>query len=510
MADRIAVEWGFQQPERPARRGRQDEPLRILLMGDFSGRSQRESWETVAKLADRAVLSIDVDNFDAVLARLAPRLQLSLGTSPDTTPLSIDFQTLEDFHPDRLVRRLPLFQTWRQTRARLLDPATFAQTATELGGELAVSPPVSRGQTEPEPVEDEAAMIQRLLGRRPVSQPQERLRGEVDISRFIQTIVQPHVVPDLSAHQKPLIAAVDAVMGEQLRALLHQPAWQALEAAWRSVYKLVTELETDAALQLYLLDVTRAELWTDLQAAGDDLWTSGLYRSLVDRERGSSGRWPWSLWVGDYSFGLAPEDVALLAALGALGAQAGGPFLAAARPELLGCRSLAETPDPADWSPLEATAEQRWHALRTSRVAPWLGLALPRVLLRLPYGLQTDPIEDFAFEELPPWREHEAYLWGNPAFACASLLARAFLENGWSMEPAAYLDLVDLPAHTYQEEGETKLQPCAEVLLGERAAQAIMDRGIMPLLSYRNRNAVRLLGWRSLAEPPTALMGRWG
>ena len=154
-------------------------------------------------------------------------------------------------------------------------------------------------------------------------------------------------------------------------------------------------------------------------------------------------------------------------------------------------------------------ASKRWQALRESAAAPWIGLALPRVLLRLPYGPQTNPVERFEFEELSPGRDHEAYLWGNPAFACAMLIGTAFAERGWSMEPGDHLDIEDLPAHTYEEAGESKMKPCAEVCLGERAGTAILDRGVMPLLSYRNRNAARLMRFQSLADPPAGLRGPW-
>jgi type VI secretion system protein ImpC len=132
------------------------------------------------------------------------------------------------------------------------------------------------------------------------------------------------------------------------------------------------------------------------------------------------------------------------------------------------------------------------------------------LLLRLPYGKQTDPIEGFAFEEMASGRDHEAFLWGNPAFGCALLLSQVFLDSGWSEPLDAYRDLLDLPAYAYQEGGEAKLQPCAEVWLGERAAQVILNRGVMPLLSHRHRNAVRLLRWQSLADPSAALAGPWG
>jgi type VI secretion system protein ImpC len=131
------------------------------------------------------------------------------------------------------------------------------------------------------------------------------------------------------------------------------------------------------------------------------------------------------------------------------------------------------------------------------------------VLLRLPYGLKTEAVESFAFEEMPGGRDPEAYLWGNPALVCARLIAAAFAENGWDFSPGDVLELDDLPAHVYQEAGERVMQPCAEALLGERAMQAVLVRGIMPLLGHRQRNAVRLARFQSLAEPATALAGAW-
>jgi predicted component of type VI protein secretion system len=130
-------------------------------------------------------------------------------------------------------------------------------------------------------------------------------------------------------------------------------------------------------------------------------------------------------------------------------------------------------------------------------------------LLRLPYGQQTDPIDSFAFEEMPAGAAHADYLWGNPAGACAELIGRAFLGHGRPAPLAAYRELEDLPAHVVPTADGTRLQACAEVVLSETAAQAMLARGVMPLLSYRNRNAVRLWRWQSLAHPPAMLAGPW-
>src|SRR5262249_24352201 len=150
---------------------------------------------------------------------------------------------------------------------------------------------------------------------------------------------------------------------------------------------------------------------------------------------------------------------------------------------LLGCPSLARAPDPADWQPLDAQEARDWQALRQSPDARYVGLALPRFLLRLPYGKDASSVEHFGFEGMPPGAPHEAYPWGSPAVACAWLLAEAFSRSGPDMRPGEVQEIDGLPVHVYQEEGERRVKPCAEVVLGMRAAEAILERGLMPLLS---------------------------
>lgn len=218
----------------------------------------------------------------------------------------------------------------------------------------------------------------------------------------------------------------------------------------------------------------------------------------------------WSVLVGNYTFGSSTEDVSLLALLGILASHAGGPFLASADTRLLGCRSLADSPDPHDWLGMEQQDAQRWQMLRHSAVAPWIGLALPRLLMRLPYGRHTEPVEHFEFEEMPPTQEqHQAFLWGNPAFYCALLIARSFSEQGWAIQLGDYLEIDDLPAYIIKQHGESVLQPCAEVCLSDNAMEKILNQGIMPFISHRSSNIVRLARFQSVAEPLKALAGPW-
>lgn len=131
------------------------------------------------------------------------------------------------------------------------------------------------------------------------------------------------------------------------------------------------------------------------------------------------------------------------------------------------------------------------------------------MLLRLPYGKATDSIEQFAFEEADAGHAHEDYLWGHASLAVTLLLGRAFEASAWDMSPGDVQDLDDLPAHTVRRGGEAHMQACAEAFLSERAGTALLERGLMPLLSFKNRNAARLLRCQSLSHPAQALSGAW-
>jgi type VI secretion system protein ImpC len=138
-----------------------------------------------------------------------------------------------------------------------------------------------------------------------------------------------------------------------------------------------------------------------------------------------------------------------------------------------------------------------------------IGLALPRFLLRLPYGKKTFSAESFDFEEFEGTPEHEYYLWGNPAFAIALQLGRSFNEGGWDMSSGIASEIDGLPLHTFEQDGETHCKPCAEVLLTEQTVERILEEGLIPLVSFKNRDLVQIARFQSVADPPRPLAGRW-
>ncbi|HTP94254.1 MAG TPA: type VI secretion system contractile sheath large subunit [Burkholderiales bacterium] len=480
-----------------------DSPFRMLVLGDFSGRANRGVADADA-LRARRPQTIDRDNFEQVLGKLGARLGLQLfGDGGDR--IDLEFASLEDFHPDRLYDRNAAFQSLRALRKRLADPKTFADAKAEIADWTATAPPQSADAAErPAPAGGGAALLDEMLGGGGQTGPQS---GDRQWNALLRRLVAPYVVPAADPMQAQLTGYVDTATGALMRAVLHDPGFQALEAAWRALWLLVRGLETGTDLKLYLLDVGKAELCGDAETAGD-VRESGLHRLLVEQAVETFGGESWSLVVGAYTFDDSAEDAAALGRIGAIARQAGAPFIAAASPRIVGCDSLAEAPDPDRWQ-REQAADAPWPALRRTPQAQSVGLLLPRFLLRLPYGASTEPIERFVFEEMADPPQHAHYLWGNPCFACALLLGRSFSQSGWDFPSALELNVDGLPLHTYRQAGETRIKPCAEIWLTERAANRMIECGAMPLASLKDTDSVRLVRLQSIATPASRLAARW-
>jgi type VI secretion system protein ImpC len=236
---------------------------------------------------------------------------------------------------------------------------------------------------------------------------------------------------------------------------------------------------------------------------------SRLYQLVVQGEVAGPGKQPISLIVGDLTCEGSESDVSLLAALGAVAAEAGGAFLAGADPRLVGARDLVRAPHQSEWSEPDAAALQRMALLRESAVAPFIGLAMPRVLGRMPYGKRSDPISRCDFSELGISPAHEHFLWINPAFALTQLIASAFADEAWNFRLGAPVTLGDLPTAIYHDGHDQVLKPCAEAALDYDSAERIQQHGFMALVSHRGEASLQLARFQSIARPPTALAGPW-
>ena len=502
--------------ERAQARPDPETPFRIAILGDFSGRANRGLSESGDAPARRRPILIDRDNFDSVLARIAPRLELA-PEGEDGLRISLRFADLDDFHPDKLFEQGQIFQKLREAREKLKNPATFAKTASDLGlvtsgGAVAAAthvpqPPVSSADVQ-RVVSGSLLkeMVEATEGRAAEGRPTKR---PDEWTTLLNKIVAPHVVAKTDPRQAELVALIDKATSAQMAALLHASDFQALEAAWRALFFLVRNVETDSKLKIFLIDVSKQELADDLITSGS-LSSTGIYKLLVEESVGTPGAEPWAVIAGNFTFGPTLEDTELLARIAKVAASAGAPFVAGASPRLLGCDSVLDLPEKRKWkTQMGGETAASWQLLRSSPEARFMGLALPRFLLRLPYGKDTEPVELFQFEEVAAPSAHGNYLWGNAAFACALLLAESFAKQGWELRPGAITEIGGLPVYVYKVEGEPATLPSAEVLLTQTAAEEMMERGFMPLASLKDQPTVRLVRFQSIADPPSSLAGRW-
>ena len=477
-------------------------PFRILMLGDWSGDAETR------QLSERRPIEIDRDNFDDVMAKVGVRLEFSI----ESGPISLEFKSLDDFHPDEIFRHVPIFSELRDLRKKLKNPDSFNQAAREVRGSLALTDDV-RPETENSVQASMAPPAENLLDAI-LSEPgggaaAPRIAASGELGNLISDLVRPHLVSVDENEQAGLIAAVDEATSSLMRTILHHRAFQELEAAWRGLYFQVRLTETSTDLKIYLLDMSKEELADNLKSS-NNLAGTVLYRHLVQDAIETPGGEPWSLICGNYGFEPNVDDIAALIRLSKIPAAAGAPFVSHMRPDVFGVHSLAAHPDSGEWNFSPDTEYGKlWAALRGQPESEYLGMTIPRFLVRLPYGADTEPLETFSFEEFADGPEHDNYVWANACFAVATLLAQSYSDHGWEMGRLLKQDIDGLPVHVFKQDGETVFQPCAEILITDTSCEMLMNYGLMPLVSYKNTDRVKLARFQSITDPVTGLKGRW-
>jgi type VI secretion system protein ImpC len=369
----------------------------------------------------------------------------SMNVHVDLDSTRLSFRELEDFHPDRIYSAA---QLGRATPPP--PPAEKAAPMAKSGADLLDQMMTQSDRDRPKPVTVEDAN---------------------DLAAFIKRATAGQTVRRPSSEEKRRESQRQDAGSVALRTILHDPRFQALESAWRALWMLATGLEPGSELKLYLLDASLPEMIVNLD-------------SIAARLRGVG---QWGCIAAAYDFGQSAVHVQVLRRLAAFGRALKAPVLAG-----------ADTPEGSD------TPE--WNEFRRSPDAKWVGLALPRFLLRLPYGRDTSPIESFPFDEMPE-SEHNAYLWGHPAFFCAYLIGQSFLTYGWQLAGRLHQRVDGLPLHVYREDGEMVAKPCAEVLLSEREAGVLLESGYMPIASLKGQDSAMVVRFQSVANPPSRLAG---
>jgi type VI secretion system protein ImpC len=315
------------------------------------------------------------------------------------------------------------------------------------------------------------------------------------------------ISPDVLRTVEAIIAEIDRKMSQQLNLILHHEEFKTLEGAWRGLHHLVHNTETDEKLKIRFLNISKKELGRTIRSFKGAAWDqSPLFKKIYEEEFGTPGGQPYGVLIGDYHFDHSPPDVEILNGMGQIAAASHAPFISGAAPSLMNMDSWQELSNPRDLTKIFQTPEYYpWRSLRDSENSRYIGLAMPRVLARLPYDPKNNPVEEFAFEEETASGDHSKYCWSNSAYAMATNITRAFKMHGWcsrirGVESGGMVE--GLPFHTFPtDDGGIDIKCPTEIAITDRREAELAKAGLMPLSHWKNTDYAVFVGAQSAQKP---------
>lgn len=441
----------------PAGTTKRELPFVIGVLADFTG----QPLEPLPRLRERKFIEATSDNIDSVLKGMQAHLHFAvenrMSSDPGALQLAIDlrFYSLDDFEPINIARQIEPLRTLLDLKSTMRDlaseltrnpqlDAVFQRCLTERDrSRIIQSDLAALGQEEPRSFWEKARDVP--PGNLPSSISQVLLDAGWPASQWVEwtgrTVENlPRILTLFSSQSQPYsrdsgatiqsaVNELDRVIAAQLDAVLHHPNLQRLDATWRGVQYLVDQCRELAGVKVRLLNVTRKELLRDLQRA-PEFDQSSLYR-LGYEEFGSLGGEPFSLWIGAGEISAHPEDVELLEKISQTAASVHCVYLGAPAPSVMNVASFADLEIPRSLRhTFQTTDYAKWNSFRSSEDSRYIGLVLPRILLRQPHEDESAdwPPCDLSYNETI--QSTEDLLWGNAAFALAANLARGFSSTG--------------------------------------------------------------------------------
>jgi type VI secretion system protein ImpC len=332
----------------------------------------------------------------------------------------------------------------------------------------------------------------------------EHSRARDLIGELVKEVMQGTVVmsDNLSATLDARIAEIDAIISDQLSAIMHAPSFQKMESSWRGLHYLCRETSTGPMLKIKMLNTTKKELVKDFQTA-IDFDQSALFKKVYEEEFGTFGGAPFAALIGDFEISRQPTDMYFLEQMSHVAAAAHAPFVASASHELFGLESFTDLGKPRDLAKVFDTLEyMKWRSFRESEDSRYVGLTLPHFLGRLPYDPKDGTtVEGFNFVEDVDGTDHSRYLWVNAAYAFAARLTSAFENYGWcaAIRGVEGGGLVEgLPTHTFKtDDGEIALKCPTEIAITDRREKELSDLGFIPLVHCKNTDYAAFFGAQS-------------
>jgi type VI secretion system protein ImpC len=283
------------------------------------------------------------------------------------------------------------------------------------------------------------------------------------------------------------IAEIDQQISAQVNEILHNEQFQKLESSWRSLWYLVDNTEFRNNIRIELLNSSKQDLLENFQDCKD--WQkSGLFKTVYRDQYNTFGGNPFGLMVANYDFDYRNPDVELMSEISRVSAVAKCPFIAGAGPKMFdkNMKDFGHLPKLAEmYEIFEQPMYTKWNSFRQSDDSRYVGLAMPRFLLRSPYTVANQDVKDFVFEEDVRTENHDRYLWGNASFALAGRMTESFSKYGWYnaiVGPQSGGTVPNLPLHQYEATGQYHTKIPTETLISEDMDVDLCNFGFIPLV----------------------------
>lgn len=299
-----------------------------------------------------------------------------------------------------------------------------------------------------------------------------------------------------------MIADIDAKLSAQVNAILHDETFQKVESAWRGLRFLVDRTDFRQNIKVEFINVSKEDLLTDFEDT-PDVTKTGLYKQVYTAEYGQFGGQPVGAMIANYDFGPGPQDVQLLHYVSSVAAMSHAPFIAAAGKSFFGLEKWEELSNLKDLKSIfEMPQYTKWRGFRENEDSRYVGLTLPRFLLRVPYGPDTVPAKTFSFTEQV--NETEDFCWGNTAFAFASRMTDSFASYRWCANiigPQGGGSVDNLPVYTYESMGQVQTKIPTQVLISERREFELSEQGFMALTMRKGADNATFFSANSCLRP---------
>lgn len=311
------------------------------------------------------------------------------------------------------------------------------------------------------------------------------------------------------------ISDIDHLINDQLNAIIHHPKLKKLESAWRGLWYLAVQADGVRNLKIKILDISWQEIVRDIDRAME-FDQSLLFNKVYSEEFGTPGGEPYGVLIGDYeiSHRISPkhpyDDIATLKGLCDVAAASFAPFIAGASSELFGVDDFSSLGASVD---LESIFRQKeyipWKSLRDSPDARFIGLTVPRILMRKPYRTKPGIYKGIFFYEKTNKKNNESYLWGNAAYGFGAILIREFSSVGWFGHirgvPRNQIGgglLTNLPVDAFETDSDDiAYKPSTDVVITDSAERELSNLGFTPLCQCYDTPFVAFYNNQSIQKP---------